>query len=85
MIETTPYLVEGIGRSWPPNVHIQYVDEVMNVTDGESFEMSRQRDGRRNLLRWLDGTNMAAALRVARDLHKDAVVVFIICDTGGTT
>nr|AIA11344.1 CBS domain protein [uncultured bacterium] len=28
------------------------------------------------------GTNLAAALRVARDLDEDAVVVFIICDTG---
>ena len=25
----------------PPNVHIKYVDEVINVTDRESFEMSR--------------------------------------------
>ena len=28
------------------------------------------------------GTNLAAALRVARDLDEDAVVVFIVCDTG---
>jgi predicted transcriptional regulator len=28
------------------------------------------------------GTNVAAALRVARDLDKDALVVFIVCDTG---
>ena len=28
------------------------------------------------------GTNLAAALRVARDLDADAVVVFIVCDTG---
>src|SRR6267143_843034 len=43
IVETTPYLVEGIGQEVvPPNVHIKYIDEVINVTDGESFEMSRQ-------------------------------------------
>src|SRR5688500_7880648 len=31
VVETTPYLVEGIGQEVvPPNVHIQYVDEVIN-------------------------------------------------------
>src|SRR5262250_65604 len=84
IIETTPYLVEGIGQEIvPPNVHIKYVDEVINVTDRESFELSR-------LLGRLEGifcggstgTNLAAALRVAKDLDENAIVVFIVCDTG---
>src|ERR1700674_429551 len=38
IIENTPYLVEGIGQEViPPNVHIKYVDDVINVTDRESF------------------------------------------------
>src|SRR2546423_3101352 len=42
IVETTPYLVEGIGQEIvPANVHIRYVDEVINVTDRESFDMSR--------------------------------------------
>src|SRR4026207_255596 len=42
IVEATPYLVEGIGQEIvPPNVHIKYVDEVINVTDRESFELSR--------------------------------------------
>ena len=84
IVEATPYLVEGIGQEIvPANVHIKYVDEVINVTDRESFEMSR-------LLGRLEGifcggstgTNLAAALRVARGLDEKAVVVFIVCDTG---
>ena len=84
IVEATPYLVEGIGQEIvPPNVHIKYVDEVINVTDRESFEMSR-------LLGRLEGifcggstgTNLAAALRVANNLDENAVVVFIVCDTG---
>ncbi|MEP6817993.1 MAG: pyridoxal-phosphate dependent enzyme [bacterium] len=84
IVETTPYLVEGIGQEVvPPNVHIKYIDEVINVTDGESFEMSRQLGRTEGIFcGGSSGTNLAAALRIARDLDKDAVVVFIICDTG---
>ena len=84
IIETTPYLVEGIGQEVvPPNVHIEYVDEVINVTDGESFELSRQLGRTEGIFcGGSSGTNLAAALRVARDLDESAVVVFIVCDTG---
>lgn len=84
IIETTPYLVEGIGQDVvPPNVHIKYVDDVINITDGESFEMSRQLARTEGIFcGGSSGTNLAAALRVARDLDEDAVVVFIVCDTG---
>ena len=84
VVETTPYLVEGIGQEVvPPNVHIQYIDEVINVTDRESFEMSRQLGRVEGIFcGGSSGTNLAAALRVARDLDKDDLVVFIVCDTG---
>jgi len=84
IVETTPYLVEGIGQEVvPPNVHIQYIDEVINVTDGESFEMSRQLGRIEGIFcGGSSGTNLAAALRVARELDENAIVVFIICDTG---
>jgi cystathionine beta-synthase len=84
VVETTPYLVEGIGQEVvPANVHIKYIDEVINVTDGESFEMSRQLGRTEGIFcGGSSGTNLAAALRVAHDLDEDAVVVFIVCDTG---
>ncbi len=84
LVEATPYLVEGIGQEViPPNVHIKYVDEVLNITDRESFEMSRQLGRLEGVFcGGSTGTNAVAALRVARDLDADAVVVFIVCDTG---
>lgn len=84
LVEATPYLVEGIGQEViPPNVHIKYIDEVINITDRESFEMSRQLGRLEGVFcGGSTGTNAVAALRVARELDSDAVVVFIVCDTG---
>jgi len=84
IVEATPYLVEGIGQEIvPPNVHIKYVDEVINVTDRESFEMSRLLGRMEGIFcGGSTGTNLAAALRVAGNLDENAIVVFIVCDTG---
>ena len=84
LVEATPYLVEGIGQEIvPPNVHIKYVDEVVNVTDRESFDMSRMLGRVEGIFcGGSAGTNLAAALRVAEQLDEDAIVVFIVCDTG---
>ncbi len=82
--ETTPYLVEGIGQEvLPANAQMQYVDEVMNITDRDSFEIARQLGRVEGIFcGGSSGTNCAAALRVARDLDESAVVVFVVCDTG---
>ena len=82
--ETTPYLVEGIGQEvLPANAHMQYVDEVLNVTDHDSFETARQLGRVEGIFcGGSTGTNCAAALRVAHDLDENAIVVFIVCDTG---
>ena len=84
LVEATPYLVEGIGQEViPPNVHIKYIDEVINVTDRESFDLARQLGRVEGIFcGGSTGTNLAAALRVARDAEEDAVIVFIVCDTG---
>jgi cystathionine beta-synthase len=84
LVEATPYLVEGIGQQTiPDNVNIKYVDEVINITDRESFELSRQLGRMEGIFcGGSTGTNLAAALRVARNLDETAIVVFIVCDTG---
>lgn len=82
--EATPYLVEGIGQEVvPANVHMKYVDEIVNVTDRESFELSRMLGRKEGIFcGGSTGTNLAAALKVARTLDESGLVVFIVCDTG---
>src|SRR6267378_2494766 len=82
--ETTPYLVEGIGQEvLPGNAHLEYVDEVMNITDADSFDTARQLGRVEGIFcGGSTGTNCAAAMRMAKDLDEDAIVVFIVCDTG---
>lgn len=84
MTEGTPYLVEGIGQDMlPENVHFKYIDEIINITDKESFQLSRRLGREEGIFcGGSTGTNLAAALRVAKDLDENAVVVFIVCDTG---
>jgi cystathionine beta-synthase len=84
MTEGTPYLVEGIGQDMlPENVWFNYIDEIINVTDKESFHASRLLSGREGIFNGgSTGTNLHVALKIARELDENAVVVFIVCDTG---
>lgn len=82
--EATPYLVEGIGQSLPVgNADMSVIDEIINVTDRESFDLARQLSRREGIFcGGSTGTNFAAALKVAKDLDESGLVVFIVCDTG---
>lgn len=82
--EPTPYLVEGIGQALPTvNADLNVVDEIINITDRESFEMARQLSRREGVFcGGSTGTIFAAALKVAKDLDENGLVVFIVCDTG---
>ncbi len=82
--EPTPYLVEGIGQALPTgNADLAIIDEIINITDRESFDFARQLGRREGIFcGGSTGTIFAGALRVAKDLEENAVVVFIVCDTG---
>jgi len=82
--EPTPYLVEGIGQALPTgNADLAIIDEIINITDRESFDLARQLGRREGIFcGGSTGTIFAGALKVAKDLDENAVVVFIVCDTG---
>jgi cystathionine beta-synthase len=82
--EATPYLVEGIGQALPVgNANIKVIDEIINITDRESFELARELGKREGIFcGGSTGTNFAATLKIAKDLDESAVIVFIVCDTG---
>src|SRR5204863_5811642 len=77
--EATPYLVEGIGQSLPVgNADMKTIDEIINITDRESFELARALSRTEGIFcGGSTGTNFAGALKVAKDLDEDGLVVFI--------
>lgn len=84
LVEALPYLVEGVGQERiPGNLDLSVVDEIMNISDKESFMIARRLGLEEGIFcGGSSGMNVAAALRVAKLLPADAIVVVIICDTG---
>ena len=78
------YLVEGIGEDFvPATFNRQVIDEMVRVSDVESFSIARRLAREEGLLAGGSaGTAVAAALKYALRLEPGKIVVVLLPDTG---
>jgi cystathionine beta-synthase len=80
----SPYKIEGIGQDFVPGaLHFEFIDEMIEVTDKESFLMARRMTREEGMfVGGSSGTAIAGTLKLAERLSEKDVVVALLPDTG---
>lgn len=82
--ELKTYKVEGIGQDFVPGaLHFEFIDEMIEVTDKESFLLARRMTREEGMfVGGSSGTAIAGTLKLASRLSEKDVVVVLLPDTG---
>ncbi len=84
LCEPSPYLVEGVGAEQIHEaVDFNYIDKVVSISDKDAINMCRQLTKEEGIFCGASSGMIAyAAFEEAKNLDENAIVTFMVCDTG---
>lgn len=79
-----PHLIQGIGANFiPENLKLDYVDEVIDISDEEAYEGARILAQKEGLLCGISsGASLMGAIKLDKEKYKGKNVVIILPDNG---